>query len=57
MSSRRLAIFSIIAAWAAVVLSLVLGVALDKNVTILVVFTGIVAISTTSYWAIRARRN
>ena len=57
MSSRRLAIFSIIAAWAAVVLSLVLGVALDENVTILVVFTGIVAISTTSYWALRARRN
>ena len=51
MSQRKIAILSIVAAWFAVVLAILLGVFLAKGMMVLVIFTAINAFAITLVWA------
>lgn len=57
MTRNRTALFAVSASWLAVLLVVVLSLALGEIQVPLAVFVGIVALSVTCFWVVRAHRS
>lgn|GEM_PF-308013 len=57
MTQRKIAISSIIASWAAVIMAISLGFLIGKHIVVLIIFTAITAFSVTLCWANKLRKS